>query len=149
MAGIMNKTARQYNLKCIAKSRHRVVVRVAPGFNVVDDEHWNHLKNDPYVKSLKKSGDIDYGKAMDDMELEIAPDTKAKSKSTPPPQPAKQDDNLSEVEKAEAKAKTAEANAKTAEAEAKTAEANQKKEGLLTKVFGKSKDDSKPEDDDL
>lgn len=90
MAGIMNKTARQFNLKTVTKEGRRVVVRVAPGFNVVDDDHWSAFvpksgKADPYVADLKKNGFIDYGKAMDDMELEKDPDTKAKSKSEPLP----------------------------------------------------------------
>ena len=89
MAGIMNKTARQFNIKVMDKKGHRVTVRIAPGFNVVDDNHWAPCKNDPYVKGLKDQGKIDFGKAMDDMELDADPDTKSKSKSTPPPTPAK------------------------------------------------------------
>ena len=81
MAGIMNNTARQYNLKCVSKQGQRVTVRVAPGFNVVDDEHWKHFKGDPYVKILKDEGKIDFGKAMNDLQLERDPDTKAKSKA--------------------------------------------------------------------
>ena len=89
MAGIINKTARQFNIKVMGKNGHRVVVRIAPGFNVVNDDHWAPCKNDPYVKGLKQQGKIDFGKIQDDMELEMDPDTKAKSKSTPPPAPAK------------------------------------------------------------
>lgn len=85
MAGIMNKTAKQFNLKCIGKNGNRVTVRVAPGFNVVEDEHWEEFKDDKYVAQLKKAGHIDFGAKIDDMELEKAPDTKAKSKSTPQP----------------------------------------------------------------
>ena len=86
MAGIMNHTARQFNLKCVSNGS-RVVVRLAPGFNVVDDEHWKAFaskgKIDRYVATLKKEGHIEFGKAIDDMELERAPDTVAKSKSEP------------------------------------------------------------------
>ena len=95
MAGIMNKTARQFNLKCIGANGNRVTVRIAPGFNVVEDAHWNEFvskdgkKVDPYVASLKKVGSIDFGPKVDDLELERAPDTKAKSKSTPAPKPKK------------------------------------------------------------
>lgn len=88
MAGILNNTARQYNLKCMTKEGQRVTVRIAPGFNVVDDEHWKAFikpKVDPYVAQLKKDGHIDFGAKIDDMELEQAPDTKAKSKSVTPP----------------------------------------------------------------
>ncbi len=92
MAGIMNKTARQFNLKCIdPKNKNRVTVRVAPGFNVVDDDHWAACKNDPYVLGLKKEGKIDFGKKQDDQELERDPDTRAKSKSVPQPKPKKLD----------------------------------------------------------
>lgn len=95
MAGIVNKTARQFNLKCIDKNGNRVTVRVAPGFNVVEDAHWEAFVSkdgktvDPYVAELKKKGDIDFGDNVDDLELEQAPDTKAKSKSTPAPKPVK------------------------------------------------------------
>ena len=85
MAGIKNNTARQYNLKAVNdKNKHRVTVRVAPGFNIVDDEHWNVLKKDPYVLGLKKDGILDFGSKVDDLQLDLDPDTKSKSKSTPP-----------------------------------------------------------------
>lgn len=96
MAGIMNNTARQFNLKCMGKNGHRVTVRVAPGFNVVDDEHWKHFVDkkrkhiDPYVKTLADAKDLEFGTKWDDMELERDPDTKAKSKSAPPPKPKKE-----------------------------------------------------------
>lgn len=88
MAGVMNKTARQYNLKCVGVNGHRVCVRLAPGFNVVNDEHWNPFikpEVDPYVAELKEKGLIHFGDKMDDLELEREPDTKCKSKATPPP----------------------------------------------------------------
>ena len=97
MAGIMNKTARQYNLKCIDKKGRRVTVRLAPGFNVVDDEHWRAFvkgkKVDPYVKELKAEGSIDFGQAMDDLELEQDPDTKSKSKAENPPPTSPNEDS--------------------------------------------------------
>lgn len=95
MAGIKNNTARQYNLKCIGKNSNRVTVRVAPGFNVVEDAHWEAFVSkdgktvDPYVAQLKKEGSIDFGDKVDDLELEQAPDTKAKSKSSPMPKAKK------------------------------------------------------------
>jgi hypothetical protein len=95
MAGINNNTARQFNLKCIGKNKNRVTVRIAPGFNVVEDTHWEEFVSkdgkhvDPYVAEIKKKGFIDFGNKIDDMELEQDPDTKAKSKSTPPPKPIK------------------------------------------------------------
>lgn len=94
MAGVFNKTARQFNLKTIGKNGHRVVVRVVPGFNVVDDAHWEHFVSkdgktvDAYVAELKKKGQLDFGATEDEKELESeAP--KSKSKSTAPPKPAK------------------------------------------------------------
>lgn len=144
MAGIMNNTARQYNLKCIAKSGYRVVVRVAPGFNVVDDEHWVHLKNDPYVKSLKKEGSIDFGTKQDDLVLEKDPDTKAKSKMTPPPaDPSKEAAKAKAEEVARVKAE-AEAKVK-AEMEAKAEEDAKAK----AKEDANKKDKTKSDDDDL
>lgn len=98
MAGITNHTARQYNLKCIGKNGNRVTVRVAPGFNVVEDTHWNEFVSkdgktvDPYVATLKKEGKLSFGKGEDDKELEQDPDTKSKSKSIAPPKPKKQEE---------------------------------------------------------
>ena len=95
MAGITNNTTRQYNLKCIAKNGNRVTVRVAPGFNVVEDAHWAEFVSkdgkriDPYVASLKKEGKISFGKEEDDKELEMEPDTRSKSKSVATPSPPK------------------------------------------------------------
>ena len=95
MAGIMNKTARQYNLKCIGKNKNRVTVRVAPGFNIVPDDVWGEFVSkdgktvDPYVALLKKENSIDFGESIDDLELEQDADTKAKVKSTPPPKAPK------------------------------------------------------------
>lgn len=88
MAGIINKTARQYNLKCIDSKGRRVTVRIAPGFNVVKDDHWDPFKKDPYALELKKANFIDFGKKVDDMELEQDPDTVAKSKAVETPKPA-------------------------------------------------------------
>ena len=99
MAGILNKTARQFNLKCMTAGKRRVTIRVAPGFNSVDDDHWKAFthqgkdgakKLDPYVKELKEKSHIDFGAKVDDMELDREPDTKSKSKSVAAPKPAKQ-----------------------------------------------------------
>lgn len=87
MAGILNTTARQFNLRTITKKGHRVVVRIAPGFNSVNDEHWSAFVHkghvDPYVKECSEKGYLKYGVKMDDMELDVDPDTKSKSKSEP------------------------------------------------------------------
>lgn len=119
MAGIINRTARQFNLKCIGANKNRTVVRIAPGFNVVNDEHWkqfiNGKKVDPYVAELKKKGFIDFGSDIDDLELEQAPDTKAKSKSEPLVK------LKAELEKAEKKAVAEALNADKAKAETEKA----------------------------
>ena len=87
MAGILNRTARQYNLKTITPQGHRALVRVAPGFNVIPDEHWKHFVDgkrvDPFVATLKKEGKIEFGPNIDDMELDHEPDTRVKSKVEP------------------------------------------------------------------
>ena len=69
MAGVNNKTARQFNLKAIAEGHH-ITVRLKPGFNVVDDEAWDHMKKCDYVKGLKKDKLIDFGNEQDDKELD-------------------------------------------------------------------------------
>lgn len=83
MAGVMNHTARQYNLKAeilVGGKKQRVTVRIAPAFNIVDDEHWKHVKGIPLVLKLKKEGKISFGSKVDDLELEQDADTKCKSK---------------------------------------------------------------------
>jgi hypothetical protein len=141
MSGIMNNTARQFNLKCVTDNGNKVSVRVAPGFNVVEDEHWlafvskDGKKVDPYVRELKKKGYLDFGSKIDDLELEISPDTKAKSKSEPmaklkaEAEKAKGDAELSaaEAEKAKAEAEKAKAEAEKAKAEAEKAKAEAEK----------------------
>lgn len=95
MAGVTNKTQRQFNLKTIGKNGHRVTVRVVPGFNVVDDRHWEEFVSkdgktvDPYVANLKKEGKLDFGKDEDDKELEEEKPVRAKSKSQAVPKAKK------------------------------------------------------------
>ena len=105
MAGVTNNTARQYNLKTINENGNRVTVRIAPGFNVVDDEHWkafvNGKKVNAYVAKLKAEGSIDFGSKINDMELEQAPDTKSKSKSVPSPTKAKKAKKAKKVEESD------------------------------------------------
>lgn len=124
MAGILNHTARQFNLKCIGANKNRTVVRLAPGFNVVDDEHWKQFVNgkkvDSYVAELKKQGSIEFGSAVDDLELERAPDTKAKSKSEPLAK------LKSQLEQAEKEALVEKQDADKAKSEAETAKANER-----------------------
>lgn len=85
MAGVLNKTARQFNVRAVcSKTKARVTVRLAPGFNVIPDEVWAIAKADKYVVGLKKDNHIDFGKEFDDMELERDADTKAKVKVSQP-----------------------------------------------------------------
>jgi len=148
----MNNTARQFNLKCV-RGGSRIVVRIAPGFNVVNDEHWaafvpkNNKGVDPYVLELKKKGSISFGKDFDNMELEQDPDTISKSKSEPITK-LKADLQQSEKDKQKAQAEASEANSKAekAEAEAKEAKAKAEKAELeldaLKKEMGKTDDDT-------
>lgn len=95
MAGVTNKTQRQFNLKTIGKNGNRVTVRVVPGFNVVEDKHWEEFvskdgKNvDPYVAQLKQEGKLSFGKDEDDKELDEEKPVKAKSKSQTMPKAKK------------------------------------------------------------
>lgn len=87
MALVMNKTARQFNLKCIGPNKKRTVVRLVPGLNNVLDEHWGEFVSakhtDSYVTELKKGKLIDYGSAVDEMEMETDDIVDSKSKSEP------------------------------------------------------------------
>ena len=86
MAGVINTTQRQFNLKILSKTGDRVTVRIVPGFNVVDDKHWESFVSkdgkevDAYIAELKEQGKLTFGKAQDDQELESEV-TKSKSKS--------------------------------------------------------------------
>ena len=90
--GVHNRTARQFNIRAVcAKTNRKVTVRIAPGFNVVDGEHWKVCAADAYVKELKKTNQIDFGSKVDDEILEKDADTKSKSKSEQLPGNAKGD----------------------------------------------------------
>lgn len=95
MAGVINNTARQFNLRAFSESGNKVTVRLAPGFNVVDDEHWNAFVSKAgvttvaFLDELVKKGHIEFGKKVSDLELEKDPDTKSKSKSEPAPKSSK------------------------------------------------------------
>lgn len=82
MAGVLNRTARQFNIKAMDKKGRRVVVRLVPGFNEVEDEHWNVCKEDDYVKSLKKDDKINFGADLD-KQVKAEKAAKAKSKADP------------------------------------------------------------------
>jgi len=90
MAGVINKTARPYNLKCIGKNGNRVTVRLVPGLNDVNGDHWAEFKDDEYVALLKKENKIGFGKILEEsMEGEV----KVKAKSTSNPTPKKKDED--------------------------------------------------------
>lgn len=146
MAGIMNNTARQYNLKCMTKEGHRAVVRLCPGFNIVDDDIWAAFvpkdgKNvDPYVKGLIDEGVIGSKK------LKGAPENKAKAKSEPmvkliaKMKEAEDGQAIAEAETSKAQAEAAEARAKAEKAELELAEFKAKiaKGNEETKTEGKT-----------
>lgn len=88
MVGVMNRTARQFNLKCCTKAGGRITIRIAPGFNIVDKIHWQEFVRrghvDAFVAELKKAGHIDYGDLIDDMLMEMDASTKLKVKVVSP-----------------------------------------------------------------
>jgi len=94
MAGVTNTTQRQYNLKAIGKAGDRITIRIVPGFNVVDDKHWESFVSkdgkevDAYVSELKEQGELTFGKTQDDQELESEV-SKSKSKSQAMPKDKK------------------------------------------------------------
>ena len=94
MAGVTNTTQRQYNLKTIGKAGDRITIRIVPGFNVVDDKHWEEFVGkdakevDAYVSELKEQGKLTFGKTQDDQELESEV-SKSKSKSQAMPKAKK------------------------------------------------------------
>jgi len=89
MAGVYNNSARIFNVREFAKpvkgkkTGNIITVRIAPKFNVFPDEHWNAVKGGKFVQSLVKSGDIEYGEKVDDLELEGDPETNSVSSSIP------------------------------------------------------------------
>lgn len=87
---VLNKTARQFNLKAMTKDGRRVVVRLVPGLNSVDPEHFKAFvpggnnKPDAYVEGLRKKGLITWGKEAEDAELDTeAVESKSKSEKKP------------------------------------------------------------------
>jgi hypothetical protein len=151
MAGIMNRTARQFNLKTVTKSGSRVVVRVAPGFNIVEDAHWESFvpkggKVDPYVASLKRKGELEFGPKIDDLELEMDADTKAKSKSEPMSkliEKAKVAEELAKSEKDSADKARAETEKALAEAEKAKLELKQLQDQIAESNKAKAKTTTK------
>jgi hypothetical protein len=80
----MNNTARPYNIKGTDKQGRRVTVRLLPGFNVVNDEHWAAVKGLKFVKVLHDDDKIDFGTSLDKKEGRKSP-----SKAVPePPSPS-------------------------------------------------------------
>ena len=94
MAGVMNKSARQYNLRGCrneikngVKVQTRTTIRIAPGFNIVPDDVWEQFvpkkgkgKKNEYVENLEKEGMLSFGPDIDDLEMEQAGDTDCKTK---------------------------------------------------------------------
>lgn len=81
MAGILNNTARQFNLKVMADKGRRVKVFLKPGLNIVDDAIWKICSSDAYIKQLKKDGLIDFGtKKLEEAEMESMGDKHAHAK---------------------------------------------------------------------
>lgn len=85
MAGVMNLDTRVYNLKAYKDGR-RHVVRLAPGFNVVDDAVWAPFTKDAYTLGLRRDKKIEFGSTVDDLEISEKPASDLKSKAEPAPQ---------------------------------------------------------------
>ena len=63
MAGVLNKTSRMINLRGDSGG-HRVTVRLAPGFSVVDDAEWSVVSKSDFVKGLKEDGSLQWGRGQ-------------------------------------------------------------------------------------
>lgn len=75
MAGVLNNTARPFNLKSMDSEGRRVTVRLKPGFNVVDDAHWKAVSSSDFVKQKKKIGEIEFGTKRVEEEAELEDDS--------------------------------------------------------------------------
>ena len=82
---ILNKTAKQYNVKASSKTA-RITIRLAPGMTELSEGDFDVLKEDPYYKSLVKD---DLVSSQKDGGNKDTP--KAKVSSKPKPKPAKED----------------------------------------------------------
>lgn len=88
MAGVLNKSARQFNLNVYhAETKSKVKVRLAPGLNEVPDETWAKFKGNAFLNDRIKRGEIEHGKAVDEMLAKQGAATVLKSKVTPDPKP--------------------------------------------------------------
>lgn len=63
MAGVLNTTKRQYNIKAVNSKGSITVVRLKPGVNFVEDDTWKDVKDCEYIKQLKDERKIDFGTA--------------------------------------------------------------------------------------
>lgn len=104
MAGIINNTARQFNVKAVAPNNRRATVRLAPGLNDVLDDHWEHCVNDKFVIGLQEKGDIDFGEHIDNLVSKRGADTKSKSKLIELPKIKEDLGELSDADRIKAKA---------------------------------------------
>lgn len=82
MAGILNQTVRPFNLKQRDKDGFIVVVRLAPGLNLVDNDDWKTVSSSDFCQHHIKQGDIIESKSVS-KEDESDPDKKAQSKKVP------------------------------------------------------------------
>lgn len=70
MISVRNTATRQYNLKALNKNGSRVLARVIPGLNEVDDTVWKVLETSNYVKGLLKTGVLAIGEHVDSAVLD-------------------------------------------------------------------------------
>ena len=81
MAVIRNNTARQFNVKNRLDDGSIATVRLAPGLNVVNDDHWAIVGDCKFVADLVDKGSIKVDAETGGDEKDA--DTKSKSKVVP------------------------------------------------------------------
>lgn len=88
MAGILNTTARQFNLK-VCVDRRITTLRIAPGMNRVPDDMWGRFKGNHFVNEQIKKGSLKIGKTVDEEVEKKGADTELKSSEKPLDAPQK------------------------------------------------------------
>ena len=92
MAGVMNNSARAFNLKTKV-GNERVHVRLNPGFNVIPDDYWQCFVKGkdvhPFVAHYAEKGDIVFGDLANRKVGQVKPETKTAVKRKPEKAPAK------------------------------------------------------------
>jgi len=96
MAGVVNHSARPYNLQ-VCSGGQVATVRLKPGFNIVSDAIWKKFEKDKYVLNLKKTSKIEWGKDTEEKKEvfekeELVHDDVSKEEALPPNYNSSEDD---------------------------------------------------------